>query len=100
MLFVNPIQSLPSSNAVLISPTVQPDSDSAVELGPNRAYVFAAGVTYDWGEDVAFEVHDNTAIFFETGAYVLSACFVSFQPGIDRKSSISAGRIHSQRIGF
>ncbi len=67
MLFVNPEIDIPTSNVI----TISPDSNEVSEdLGPNKNYVFKAGVNYDWGADHVFKVHDNTNVYFEKGAYV------------------------------
>ncbi len=66
MLFVNPPITLPS-NLIPISP----DKNGVFEdLGPNKSYLFVAGIDYDWGKDHVFKVHDNTKVYFEKGAHV------------------------------
>ncbi|GMH74457.1 hypothetical protein TrST_g2265 [Triparma strigata] len=67
MLFVNP-----GADPVPLGATVISDSDSSapVDLGPNKAYVFSADNSYDWGADKVFKVHDNTQVYFEAGAHV------------------------------
>ena len=45
MLFVNPVLDIPTTTATVISP--QDVSTSPFDLGPNRSYIFAAGVAYD-----------------------------------------------------
>lgn len=68
MLFVNPEITLPDSSSLI---EISSTSSSVFEnLGPNKNYVFKAGITYDWGRDHVFKVHDNTQIYFEKGAYV------------------------------
>ena len=64
MLFVNPPLTVPRD-----ARKIAPDT-ATFDLGPNAAYVFAAGESYDWGRDQVFKVHDNTSVYFETGAYV------------------------------
>jgi hypothetical protein len=67
MLFVNPEIVIPENNVI----TVTPNSNKNFEdLGPNKNYVFKAGIDYDWGKDHVFKVHDNTNVYFEKGAYV------------------------------
>ena len=66
MLFVNPELEIPA-NAIVISDDT---TAIAVDLGPNEAYVFAADMNYDWGRDQVFKVHDNTQVYFESGAHV------------------------------
>lgn len=66
MLFVNPELELPTG----LTEISDDSTESVIDLGPNRAYVFAADFTYDWGRDQVFKVHDNTAVYFESGAYV------------------------------
>jgi len=66
MLFVNPAINLPS-NLIPISPGV---SGKFTDLGPNKDYLFVAGLDYDWGKDYVFKVHDNTSVYFEKGAHV------------------------------
>jgi hypothetical protein len=66
MLFANPEISLPSGATVISAAT----DSSIIDLGPSEAYVFKAGVKYDWGRDQVFKVHDNTAVYFEPGAHV------------------------------
>eukprot|EP00534_Pseudo-nitzschia_fraudulenta_P001032 CAMPEP_0201119460 /NCGR_PEP_ID=MMETSP0850-20130426/3605_1 /ASSEMBLY_ACC=CAM_ASM_000622 /TAXON_ID=183588 /ORGANISM="Pseudo-nitzschia fraudulenta, Strain WWA7" /LENGTH=888 /DNA_ID=CAMNT_0047385179 /DNA_START=22 /DNA_END=2688 /DNA_ORIENTATION=- len=67
MLFVNPEINIPETNVI----TVNPNSNEVSEdLGPNKNYVFKAGIDYDWGKDHVFKVHDNTNVYFEKGAYV------------------------------
>eukprot|EP00588_Corethron_pennatum_P007292 CAMPEP_0194283966 /NCGR_PEP_ID=MMETSP0169-20130528/26543_1 /TAXON_ID=218684 /ORGANISM="Corethron pennatum, Strain L29A3" /LENGTH=793 /DNA_ID=CAMNT_0039029683 /DNA_START=19 /DNA_END=2400 /DNA_ORIENTATION=+ len=66
MLFVNPVLALPKK-LQLISPT---SKGSFVNLGPDKKYLFVAGVDYDWGKDYVFKVHDNTSVYFEQGAHV------------------------------
>ena len=39
-------------------------------MGPNKAYIFTADNSYDWGRDQVFKVHSDTQIYFEPGAYV------------------------------
>lgn len=68
MLFVNPVVIIPNSNTLI---EISPGSNSVFEnLGPNKDYLFKAGVNYDWGRDHVFKVHDNTQVYFEKGAYV------------------------------
>ncbi len=66
MLFVNPEITLPS-NLIPISPNT---GGKFVDLGPNKDYLFVAGIDYDWGKDYVFKVHDNTSVYFEKGAHV------------------------------
>ncbi|GMI35654.1 hypothetical protein TeGR_g13029 [Tetraparma gracilis] len=66
MLFVNPPLSIPADTE-----TISDDSTAlAVDLGPNKKYVFANDMSYDWGGDKVFKVHDNTHVYFEPGAHV------------------------------
>ena len=67
MLFVNPGADPVPSGATVISDS---DSSAPVDLGPNKAYVFSADNSYDWGADKVFKVHDNTQVYFEAGAHV------------------------------
>ena len=69
MIFVNPeLAPLPGTSTLI---PISPDTNSVYEdLGPNRSYLFVAGIDYDWGKDHVFKVHDNTAVYFEKGAYV------------------------------
>jgi hypothetical protein len=67
MLFVNPEITIPTENVI----TVKANSKEVAEdLGPNKSYVFKKNIDYDWGEDHVFKVHDNTNVYFETGAHV------------------------------
>lgn len=67
MLFVNPEITIPTENVI----TVRTNSNQVAEdLGPNKNYVFKANINYDWGADHVFKVHDNTNVYFETGAHV------------------------------
>jgi hypothetical protein len=66
MLFVNPEMELPKGLTEISDDTTDP----SIDLGPNRGYVFAADMNYDWGRDMVFKVHDNTAVYFEPGAHV------------------------------
>jgi len=67
MLFVNPQIDIPTKDVI----TIQSNSKNIFEdLGPNKNYVFEAGIDYDWGRDHVFKVHDNTNVYFEKGAYV------------------------------
>mmetsp|Transcript_14777 Transcript_14777/g.21797 ORF Transcript_14777/g.21797 Transcript_14777/m.21797 type:complete len:607 (-) Transcript_14777:178-1998(-) len=66
MLFVNPPPTLhPPAATELIE-----QNSNLSTLGPNKSYRFAAGLTYDWGQDKVFHVLDNTAIYFEENSYV------------------------------
>ena len=67
MLFVNPEWAVPEGATVI---SREYPSETLTELGPDREYVFAAGVNYDWEQDKVFRVHSNTAVYFEVGAYV------------------------------
>ena len=49
MLFVNPVLEIPTSTATILSP--QDVTESPFDLGPNQSYVFAAGISYDWGKE-------------------------------------------------
>ena len=64
MLFVNPELQVPAAGvgATVISPNT---NKLAVDLGPNKAYIFTAANTYDWGRDQVFKVHSNTQVYFE-----------------------------------
>mmetsp|Transcript_24385 Transcript_24385/g.55677 ORF Transcript_24385/g.55677 Transcript_24385/m.55677 type:complete len:778 (-) Transcript_24385:57-2390(-) len=66
MLFVNPPLTVPKE-LTLISPGT---SGKFFDLGPNKNYLFLAGIDYDWGKDYVFKVHDNTSVYFEQGAHV------------------------------
>jgi len=66
MLFVNPKIVLPKK-LIPISPDT---TKKVINLGPNKKYLFVAGIDYDWGRDQVFKVHDNTSVFFEQGAHV------------------------------
>lgn len=75
MIFVNPPITLPS-NLIPISPPLNDydydyaNDDIFSDLGPNKSYLFVAGINYDWGKDRVFKVHDNTEVYFEKGAHV------------------------------
>lgn len=68
MLFVDPPVKIPTSTATVLSPADV--SGSPFKLGPNRSYIFASGLSYDWGEEMVFFVNDNTKVWFEPGAHV------------------------------
>eukprot|EP00729_Bicosta_minor_P015569 gene15569-35345_t len=55
MLFVNPELEVPAAGvgANVISPNT---NSLAIDLGPNKAYIFTAANTYDWGRDQVFKV--------------------------------------------
>jgi hypothetical protein len=67
MLFVNPEITIPTKNVITVSPN---SKEVAEDLGPNKRYVFKKGISYDWGADHVFKVHDNTKVYFEEGAHV------------------------------
>jgi len=66
MLFVNPQLDIPKGLTV-ISPKT---NNAAIDLGPDKKYIFVAGIQYDWKRDQVFKVHSNTDIYFEHGAHV------------------------------
>ena len=74
MLFVNPEINIPETNVI----TVNPNSNEVSEdLGPNKNYVFKAGIDYDW-EKIMSSRFTTTPTFTSKKA-------LTFEPGLSKR---------------